>query len=296
MKDKFIPYEDETRVGGVREGFVAVIRTPYRSLFDEELNHPSPYEAFTQREGISLKMERRTEIRVFNTGNREMFFKHYLYFGVSQAKTLLSRMPKAQREYLTLGYLRSLGIPAVEAIGWGSHWGHLGSVQRCFILTAKEEDTLDFRAWLRKTESKAGFRDRTIVILKKVGEYFKRMHEQGFFLLRPNTRNVLIRHPDDTNPEILFLDQPYARFLAGLGARWGQLQDLSTFLGGTLRHLDEGILDDFFEVYLPDPLGGSPVSLRRRLDFALQARESEGRVGKLALQFRALMPAFLDKS
>jgi|GEM_PF-2753446 len=296
MSDRFIPYSDETQAKDLRERSLVVVRRPYDSLLKEDLQAPQPYQALAARRGKEIKKERRTEIRLWEMDGRTIYFKHYLYFGMSQLKTLLSRTPKAKREYLTLGYLRHLGIPAVEAVGWGAQWDRLGGVHRCFVLTIKEEGTLDFRAWLKKTEPEPGFREKTAAILRKLAEFFRRMHGQGFFLLRPNTRNVLIRRPEDPDPDVLFLDQPYARFLSGPGARWGQLQDLSTLLGGTLRHTDEGILDDFLKVYLPDPLGASPETLLRRLKLFLQARDSEGQAAKLMLRLRALAPAFLDKS
>jgi len=296
MKNRFIPYADEISVGSLRKGFKIVLRKPYDAALQEYLQTPASYSRLIEKEGVSLKMEARTEIRLWNLGDRELFFKHYLYPGISRMKTLLSRMPKAQREYLALGFMEFLGIPCVEAVGWGAEWTRMGGVRRCFILTVKEKNTLDFRAWLKEMETASGFRNRAMVILQKLAGFFRSMHARGFFLLRPNTRNVLIHPPDAPDPGVLFLDQPYARFLSGPGARWGQLQDLSTLLGGALRHLDEGIIDDFLDVYLPDPLRGSPEALRHRLMLALKARESENRVEKLTLRFRSLLPVFLDKS
>ena len=235
-------------------------------------------------------------MRLWKVEETEIFFKHYLYPPLARMKTLLSRMPKAQREYLALGFMKSLEIPCVETVGWGAQWTRLGSVRRCFILTVRERDTRDFRAWLKEMETAPDFRERAAAILRKLAGFFRRMHARGFFLLRPNTRNVLIQPPHATGPRVLFLDQPYARFLSGPGARWGQMQDLSTLLGGGLRHLDDGVIDDFLDAYLPDPLGGRPETLRRRLEFALCARESEHRTKKLILRFRSLLPVFLDKS
>jgi hypothetical protein len=134
-------------------------------LLDEFMAHPSPYAFLTEKKGTPVKEERRTVIRVWKAGERDLYFKHYFYRGISQMKTLLSRMPKAQREYLTMGLLKHLGVPGVEAAGWGVRWNRLGSVQSCFILTVREEDTRDFRAWLKKTETDPGFRERAAVDL-----------------------------------------------------------------------------------------------------------------------------------
>ena len=289
MTKKFYPYPDESQTGSFKKRFKVVIRTPYGAVTAPCSGHPAPYDCLTEKAGVAIKHEKRTRINLWETPERALFFKHYLYFGLSQVRTIGS-MPKAEREYLTLGYLRHLKIPCVEAAGWGVRWNRAGGVQRCFILTVKEENTLDFRAWLSQTAAEATFRDRAAFILKTLGGYFRQLHTQGFFLLRPNTRNVLIRDPKSPEPVILFLDQPYARFLSGPGALWGQLKDLSTLLGGALRHLEASGIDDFLETYLPDPLGRPAEALRRRLLLALRARESDNRAAELFLQFRALMP------
>ena len=296
MKQRFVPYPDEIRVSDSRRRFAVVIRTPFLPFFGEELSGPDPYEEIVRMKGRLLKHEKRTEIQVREEADKGFFLKHYFYSGFSKWKTCFSRMPKSQREYLALGYLKSLGIPAVEPAGCGARRDGLGRVERCFIITAKENHASDFRAWLRQMETKAQFQARAAVILRSLAGFLRAIHERGFFLLRPNTRNVLIRQPDSPVPEVLFLDQPYARFLSGPAARWGQLKDLSTLLGGALRHLDESVLSDFFDVYLPDPLGGAPEVFHDHLKLAIRARESEHRMKKLFLQTRALLPVFLDKS
>jgi len=289
MAVKFYPYTDESRTGSFKEGFKLVIRAPYTSVMASCSGHLAPYECLAEKTGTVIKQEKRTRIKLWKICEKDIFFKHYLYFGLSQFRTTGS-MPKAKREYLTLGYLKHLDIPCVEAAGWGVRWNRAGGIQRCFILTVKEENTLDFRAWLSQTAAEGTFRDRAAFILKTLGGYFRRLHTQGFFLLRPNTRNILIRNPKTSEPVILFLDQPYARFLSGPGALWGQLKDLSTLLGGALRHLETSSIDNFLETYLPDPLGRPAEELRHRLWLVLKARESDSRAAELSLQFRALMP------
>jgi len=294
MAEAFYSYPDESQTGGFVKGFKIAIRMPYLPAMEPCLDQPNPYDCLAERAGSVVKNEKHTRINLWKTTENTFFFKHYLYFGLSQLRTIGS-MPKAKREYLALGFLKHLGIPCVEAVGWGACWNHAGGIQRCFVITVKEEDTLDFRAWLTRMKADTAFRQQAVLMIRALGRYLRKLHTQGFFLLRPNTRNILVRIPKAPEPEVLFLDQPYARFLSGPAAAWGQLKDLSTLLGGALRHLEDTVIDDFLETYLPDPLGRLPEDLRRRLNYALKARESDRRGVGLVFQCRALMPVLFGQ-
>ncbi len=289
MDETFLPYPDEVKLAPLSRGIHIVIRQPFLSAFAVCFDHPNPYDCLTGERGRVVKRERRTVIRLWEVKGRYFFCKHYRYFGLSRMRTL-GGIPKAHREYLTLGLLKRFKVPSVEAVGWGSRRNRWGGLWGCFILTVRQDDTLDFRAWLKQNEAGADFRPRTLGILRTLAGYFRTLHASGFFLLRPNTRNVLVVHPKATEPALCFLDQPYARFLKGRGALWGQLKDLSTLLGGVLRHMDEEAVDVFLKTYLPDPLGKSPRELKRRLRYALRARESDRRFAEWGNLCLALAP------
>ena len=243
-----------------------------------------------------VKQERRTVIRLIETHQAGLFCKHYLYFGVSRLRTM-GNMPKAKREYLALGLLKHFGIPSVEAAGWGARRGPFRDVRACFILTVKQAHALDFRAWLKRMEREKTFRRRIDGLLQALGGYFRTLHGEGFFLLRPNTRNILIQDPEGPDPAVLFLDQPYARFLRGPAAAWGQLKDLSTLLGGVQRHLEAAAaMEAFLAGYLPDPLGHAPEELTWRVHHAIQARESDHRLGEWGHMLAALAPVPLGQN
>ncbi len=283
-------YPDEIPIDGLGQGMEVIVRRSFQQVVDYCHRQVNPYRFFETRKGEVVKEERRTRLVLWKTPDHTFYSKHYFYPGASRLKTFGS-MPKAKREYLTLGFLKKLGIPCVEAAGWGACRGRWGGVLKCFILTVREENTVNFRTWLRNASPGGRFRYQTESIMKDLGRYIRKLHTRGFFLLRPNTRNILIRHQGADRPDILFLDQPYARHLKGPGAVWGQMKDLSTLLGGTIRHLEESIIDTFLEGYLPNPLGKKSGDLRCRLMYAIQARESDRRLVEWWYQCRALWPA-----
>ncbi len=271
-----------------------VIRKPYLDMISPCSDTSVLYDYLVEKQGMSIKNEKRTQIRLWNTLNEDFFFKHYLYPGLSRIRTI-GIMPKAKREYLTFSYLEQQNIPCIKAAGWGVRWDRVGGVKSCFIITAKAKDTNDLRFWLVKTSAEAHFDESVAQILKKLGYYFRQMHSNKFFLLRPNTRNILIHEPDLCNPSILFLDQPYARFLSGPLANWGQLKDLSTVLGGFIHLRDQSAIDLFFKTYLPDPLGKYSEDLRQRLIYFMRASDKLGWFSKVASYSTALVTYLFDK-
>jgi len=287
-------YTDEIPLDGLGRGMEVILRAPFRKIIDNCHRQANPYRFFELKKGEVVKKERRTRLVLWKTPDHVFYFKHYFYPGSSRLKTF-GGIPKAKREYLTLGFLKHLGIPCVEAAGWGACRGRWGGVLKCFILTVREENTVNFRTWLRHATPNPRFRPQTENIVKSLGRYIRRLHDHRFFLLRPNTRNILIRHQGNEEPKVLFLDQPYARFLRGPGAVWGQMKDLSTLLGGAMRHLEETVIDTFLEGYLPNPLDNTPEDLRRRLMYAIRARESDQRLVEWWCQLRAICPVLMKR-
>ena len=84
-----------------------------------------------------------------------------------------------------------------------------------------------------------------------------------FFLFTAKTKNILIRGESTRSPEIFFIDVPYARTLHWWPiARWAQGRDFESFLGNFYPALTESETTALYEGYLPDPLGGSSLTLR----------------------------------
>jgi len=271
-----------------------VIRKPYLDMISSCPDTSVLYDYLVEKQGRSIKNEKRTQIRLWNTLKEDFFFKHYLYPGLSRIRTL-GIMPKAKREYLTFSYLEHQNIPCIKAAGWGVRWDRMGGVKSCFIITAKAKDTIDLRFWLVKTSTEAHFEESVALIMKKLGYYFRQMHSNKFFLLRPNTRNILIHELDLCKPRILFLDQPYARFLSGPIANWGQLKDLSTVLGGFFSYMDESAIDFFFKTYLPDPLSKYSEDLRKRLIYFIRTSDKRVWHSKVTSYSTALVTYLFDK-
>jgi hypothetical protein len=291
---KSLTYSDEWEAGDFRNGFKLVIRKPYLHIISSCSDTSVLYDYLVEKQGRSIKNEKRTHIRLWETLKEDFFFKHYLYPGLPRIRTI-GIMPKAKREYLTFSYLEHQNIPCIKAAGWGVRWDRVGGVKSCFIITAKAKDTIDLRFWLVKTSAEAHFEESVALILKKLGCYFRHLHSNKFFLLRANTRNILIHELDLCNPRILFLDQPYARFLSGPLANWGQLKELSTVLGGFFHHIDQSAIDLFFKTYLPDPLGKYSEDLRQRLIYLIRTRDKRGWFSKFTSYSTALVPYLFDK-
>lgn len=104
---------------------------------------------------------------------------------------------------------------------------------------------------------------------------FRRLHETRFFLFTTKTKNLLIRGESTRRPEIFFIDVPYARTLWWRPiARWAQGRDLGLFLGNFDPALTDSETTAFYDGYLPDPLGGSAVTLRGYAERAMRAKQN----------------------
>lgn len=291
-------YSDEWEAGNFRNRFKLVIRRPYLHIISSCSDTSMLYDYLLEKQGRLIKNEKRTNICLWETQKEDFFFKHYSYPVLPRMRTI-GFMPKAKREYLTLSYLEHQNIPCIKAAGWGVRWDRVGGVKSCFIITAKEEDTIDLSLWLKKASAEAYFEESVALILEKLGCYFRQLHSNKFFLLRPMTRNILIHEQDLCNPRILFLDQPYARFLSGPLANWGQLKDLSTVLRDFSHHTDQSAIDLFFKTYLPDPLGKSSEDLRQLLIYLISNRDKpraqRGWYSKFTSHTSALFPFLFDR-
>jgi hypothetical protein len=295
---RYLNFSDEWEHGSLREGSKVVVRKPYLHILPSPSDTSGLYERLVEKQGKLIKDEERTHIRLWETPEEDYFFKHYLYPVLPRVRTIGS-MPKAKREYLTLAYLEHQNIPCIKAAGWGSRWDRLGGVRSCFIITARENDTIDLSTWLARSSHEPDFKESAAAILGRLGGYFRQLHSDRFFLLRPMTRNMLVKGKDPCDPEILFLDQPYARFMSGPMANWGQCKDLTTLLGDFFRLIDQSAIDFFFGQYLPDPLGRNHEDLRRLLTYLIMNRDKpraeRGLRSRLAGHSISLFPFLLDK-
>ena len=213
--------------------------------------------------------------------SRAFVLKVYRYRSGRAVRTLLRRS-RGENEFLNLLHLRALGVPAVEPVAWGVERNLWGMVRSSFVITRFVEGCEDLRSWQRSPglareagaeKIQAERRDR---ILRKVGALFRGIHVSGFFLFTPKPSNILIRRAGVDAPDLLFLDLPRARHM-----RWpvlrvlAQSRDLGTFLADFPSQGTPTDWGPFFEDYLPDPLGGTPEALRRRVARAVLAQRNQ---------------------
>jgi hypothetical protein len=251
--------------------WLVAIDTVYAQYFSTVTENNEAYCQFLSLPGTLIKEEQRTTItllsRLAENGNGppcSFMLKVYRYPHISTLHTAM-QMAKAEREYRGLRQCQVLGIPVAQPVGFGVERGLARTVRSCFVITRFIEDSVDFRAWLKqRDEWKFGRCEQTVHILRQLGQHLHRLHEERFFLTNPTPRNILIRNAETACLEAMFIDPVRARFLpSGLLARYGQRMDLGALIGPLLRHTSEDILEFFLDTYLPDPIGRTPVGLRR---------------------------------
>jgi Lipopolysaccharide kinase (Kdo/WaaP) family len=241
------------------------------------------YDAFLSADGEPVKSERRTRVVVLRRRTnarqeesiRSFVLKIYHYPLLPRIRTGL-RISKAEQEFNSLRYLNQQGVPAAEPVAFGVEQTRLGFVRSCFVITGLIEGAVNLSRWrsesARQQLPNAG---RNHFLLEQLGRMFRRLHEVRFFLLTAKTKNILIRAESTRSPEIFFIDVPYARTLRWRPtARWAQGRDLGLFLGNFYPALTESEMTAFYEGYLPDPLGGSSVTLRGHAQRAMRSKQN----------------------
>jgi hypothetical protein len=241
------------------------------------------YHSLLSHDGKVLKEESRTRILLLRSSNKRKHgeshpyvLKVYRYMHVYSLRASW-RIPKAEREYWNLRRFMTLGIPAVEPMGFGVEKGRAGMTRSCFLITRLVEDATDLRTWVYYNQERKNELDKVVhKAVKKLGYYLHQLHEMRFFVLNPNVRNILISSVDTGDPDVHFLDLVLARFLdIGPLARWGQKKDFGSLFGFLFRYGSEKVVDAFLETYLPDPLGHSQEVVRRDIIRAVQKHNNK---------------------
>ena len=262
-------------------GWRLLVRADF--LADFPADRFATYEQFIAARGEVIKTERRSRVTLLRgTGAgspadppRVFVLKEYRYTGARSIRTLF-RTSRGEREMENLLHLHAVGVPAVEPVACGVTRDPLGMVRSTFVITRHLEGCLDLRGWQSAQGlAPAFFQKRRDLVLREVGRLLRRIHESGFFLFTPKASNILIRPGDDMPPEIVFLDLPRAgRIRTGFLRGFAQARDLGTFLMDFPREGGPSDWEPFFEAYLPDPLGGAPDALRRRVAREVRAQRN----------------------
>jgi Lipopolysaccharide kinase (Kdo/WaaP) family len=241
------------------------------------------YDAFLNAEGEPVKSEPRTRVVILKRrANRpreetqaSFVLKIYRYPLLPRIRTGL-RISKAEQEFHSLYYLNQQGVRAAEPVAFGVERTRLGFVRSCFVITRFVEGAVNLSQW-RSENNQQHLRNtgRNHFLLKQLGTMFRRIHDERFFLFTAKTKNILIRGESTRSPEIFFVDTPYAKRLRWRAiARWAQGRDLGLFLGNFFPALSESETSAFYEGYLPDPLGGSSVTLRGNAQRAMRSKRN----------------------
>lgn len=253
------------------------------------------YDTFLKADGEPVKSEPRTRIVVLRRragesqeeATRLFVLKIYRYPFLPRIRTGL-RISKAEQEFNSLRYLNRQGLPAAESVAFGVERTRLGFVRSCFVITSLVEGAVNLSRWRSEsTREQPRNTDQSHFLLKQLGTIFRRLHELRFFLFTAKAKNILIRSASTRFPEIFFVDTPYARTLNWRPiARWAQGRDLGLFLANFYPALTESETTVFFEGYLPDPLGGSSVTLRSHVRRAMRAKQNRTPVSVLVHGFK----------
>ena len=253
---------------------------PFYEGYFPAIEYPD-YHSFLNADGEPVKAERRTRIvilrkRVSGAAQEaacSFVLKIYHYPLLPRIRTGL-RISKAEQEFNSLRYLNEQEVPAAEAVAFGVERTRLGFVRSCFIITRFVEGAVNLSRWrFEQMQPQPPKRDH--FLLKQLGALFRRLHEVRFFLFTTKTKNILVRRGSSRSPEIFFIDVPYARNLSWRPlARWAQGRDLGLFFGNFYPALTESETTAFYEGYLPDPLGGSAVSVHRYTQRAMRSKQN----------------------
>ncbi len=139
-------------------------------------------------------------------------------------------------------------------------------------------------------------RSRLEKIFFELGKIFRRLHENGFFVYSPHTRNILIRQetaaPDQT-PRLRLLDLPYARFVSTRpAALQAQKKDLGILLKRLVLSGDAGLPGAFYQAYLPDPLGAPKAGLKQRVRRSAAVQDDQTTVAEWEHFFKKNLKKF----
>ncbi len=269
-----------------------VMREQFADFFPTQAVHS--YAAFAGASGDCIKAEPRTRVVMLArsrptaaTEKPEHFiFKEYYYRLLPRLRTWL-RHSKAEHEFRSLLQVASQGIEAAEPVACGIRRTLFGYVRSCFIITRYVENSYTLAQRFEAADN-LGMTQTELnwFVCSELGQIFRTLHRRKFFLFTAKPRNILLARIAGT-PEIFVIDLPYAlRITKQPLARWAQARDLAAFLSNFEPVSSVGHRADFYNAYLPDPLGASRDDLERRMEGAIRRRRNQTPISSLLHSFR----------
>ena len=241
------------------------------------------YSAFLVTIGNTLKREQRTVVTTIQRPRQgstsddvsSFVLKVYNYPFWPRIRTGL-QISKAEREFRNLRHLNRLGIGAADAVGYGVERDCLGLVRSCFVITRFVDKSMNLSQW--STELELNHRvdvKRTEQIFTELGRIFRCLHQARFFLFTPKSKNILVCEGPDRADQLLLIDVPYARTLNWPWvASWARARDIGVLFGNLRDSLSEIAIELFYRAYLPDPLGSSAKTVRRRVRRQMRVKQN----------------------
>ncbi len=118
------------------------------------------------------------------------------------------RASKSKREYHNYEYMRRIGVPCPGGLEFEDHRNALGLLTYSSISMEKLADTTDIRYLMcldEYAEIRANRRFR-LAVSGQIAHWVRVMHENDFFHLNLNFRNVLVQRDQLEEPRIYFID------------------------------------------------------------------------------------------
>ena len=131
---------------------------------------------------------------------------------------------RVRAEWENLFYLKDMGIPVPEIVGFGQKL-HRGRFQAGALITEEVVDTVDLAHYVKDDPTVLKDIARRYAVLNQVADYTRKMHESKFVHGDLNWRNILVKTKGA--PNIFFIDCPSGCFNHGYYLRKGVVGDLA---------------------------------------------------------------------
>lgn len=176
--------------------------------------------------------------------DREFYIKQYWRAGKG-LRRWLSRS-RARGEWENLLFFQSLGIPVPPLLGFEETIARIFVPYSALLITAAIPNAIDLITLKNQHPEYLNDRTRVRIVLRKLAEYVRRLHQSGFVHRDLKWRNLLITLY--TEPEIYFIDCPLGR-RKRWGYRNGQEKDLWHLYREAKGYLSKSTLLYFYLQY-----------------------------------------------
>ncbi len=228
--------------------------------FQKQLGNKKTFEFFMGLQGeLYRNMNGRKTLR-FYIGDDGFFIKQHFGIGWKEVFKNLSQLKLpiigAKTEYNAINYLHTLGIDTMDIVGFSQKGINPANI-KSFLITKELDNTTSLEDYCMNWPDLAPSYREKQVLLKKVAEIVKKMHENGLnhrdlyichFLLRKKTKEA----EDDSH--LFLIDLHKAQIREKVPERW-LIKDLSALYFSAM-HIGLTSRDflRFVKIYREQPL------------------------------------------